>query len=195
MGAFAEHPRYQGAGSSLVNPTRLDTALAAMRERLGTEGELLFAGGYDPVTGATTPVLLAEVRSAAATADAVVASDDVVSLVARPAGPLATDDEFAALLGRPVPRRRPLLPLHEDSTIDDLGLVTLGKPLRAALLKAAGRAVTVGDDPATDAMVRAVTGQMPLRSVVSFTGGRISFAALDRVIAVLNLGVRRTTRQ
>ena len=44
-------------------------------------------------------------------------------------------------------------------------------------------------------MVRAVTGQMPLRSVVSFTGGRISFAALDRVIAVLNLGVRRTTRQ
>ena len=78
VGAFAEHPRYQGAGSSLVNPTRLDTALAAMRERLGTEGELLFAGGYDPVTGATTPVLLAEVRSAAATADAVVASDDVV---------------------------------------------------------------------------------------------------------------------
>ncbi|WP_198410836.1 glycoside hydrolase family 3 C-terminal domain-containing protein [Microbacterium halophytorum] len=32
IGDFAETPRYQGAGSSLVNPTRLDSALDALRE-------------------------------------------------------------------------------------------------------------------------------------------------------------------
>ena len=31
IGAFAEQPRYQGAGSSLINPTRLDTALDELR--------------------------------------------------------------------------------------------------------------------------------------------------------------------
>ena len=32
IGAFAEKPRYQGAGSSMIHPTRLDDALTAIRE-------------------------------------------------------------------------------------------------------------------------------------------------------------------
>lgn len=32
IGAFAEEPRYQGAGSSMINPTKLDTALDGIRE-------------------------------------------------------------------------------------------------------------------------------------------------------------------
>ncbi|MCR2783448.1 glycoside hydrolase family 3 C-terminal domain-containing protein [Microbacterium sp. zg.B96] len=44
IGAFAAAPRYQGAGSSLINPTRLDNALAEIRE-LAT-GEVAFAPGF-----------------------------------------------------------------------------------------------------------------------------------------------------
>ena len=32
IGDFAEHPRYQGAGSSLVNPTKLDTTIRVIRD-------------------------------------------------------------------------------------------------------------------------------------------------------------------
>ncbi len=70
IGAFAETPRYQGAGSSQVQPTRLDAALPALRERLGDR--LDYAPGYDAATGATTPELLAETRRVAAGADAVI---------------------------------------------------------------------------------------------------------------------------
>jgi len=42
IGDFAATPRYQGAGSSLVNPTRLDTALDALR---ATELDVV---GYEP---------------------------------------------------------------------------------------------------------------------------------------------------
>ena len=63
-----------------------------------------------------------------------IASDDVVTPVPAPAGAVATDAEFAVLLGRPIPAPRPLFPLHEDSTIDDLRQVVLGRPLRAVLL-------------------------------------------------------------
>lgn len=43
VGDFAVKPRYQGAGSSLVNPTRMDTLLDAIRE---TYPDARFAQGY-----------------------------------------------------------------------------------------------------------------------------------------------------
>ncbi|UOE43637.1 glycoside hydrolase family 3 C-terminal domain-containing protein [Agromyces larvae] len=45
IGEFARTPRYQGAGSSLINPTRLDTALAEI-ERLADDGRVGFAAGF-----------------------------------------------------------------------------------------------------------------------------------------------------
>jgi beta-glucosidase len=72
IGAFAETPRYQGAGSSQVNPTRLDTALEVMRGRVGTEAELVYAPGYDARTGASTAAQLEEARAVASRADVVV---------------------------------------------------------------------------------------------------------------------------
>ncbi|HEY0217443.1 MAG TPA: glycoside hydrolase family 3 C-terminal domain-containing protein [Cellulomonas sp.] len=44
IGEFARTPRYQGAGSSQVNPTRLDDALTALRTATGTD--LPFAAGF-----------------------------------------------------------------------------------------------------------------------------------------------------
>ncbi|MBO1414495.1 glycoside hydrolase family 3 C-terminal domain-containing protein [Streptomyces sp. FH025] len=44
LGAFAAQPRYQGAGSSLINPTRLDKALDEIRA-LAT-GEVAYAPGF-----------------------------------------------------------------------------------------------------------------------------------------------------
>jgi beta-glucosidase len=71
VGAFAESPRYQGAGSSLVKPTRLDTFLDALREQAG-EGRVTYAPGYDAISGETTEALLAEAVRVAAGADAVI---------------------------------------------------------------------------------------------------------------------------
>ena len=56
----------------MVTPTRLDTALEAMRARLGDDAELVYAPGYDAATGETNRELLDEARRAAAGADAVV---------------------------------------------------------------------------------------------------------------------------
>ncbi|MFW7415535.1 glycoside hydrolase family 3 C-terminal domain-containing protein [Demequina sp. SO4-18] len=72
IGAFAESPRHQGGGSSLVNATRMDTALATMRARLGTDGEVVYAPGYDAATGEATDEQIAKALEAAEGADAVV---------------------------------------------------------------------------------------------------------------------------
>lgn len=69
VGAFAEHPRYQGHGSSHVTPTRLTTALEALRDK-GVE--VTYAPGYDPADPVPDARLVAEAVAAARDADVAV---------------------------------------------------------------------------------------------------------------------------
>lgn len=72
LGEFARTPRYQGAGSSLINPTRLDTALAEI-ERL-TGSAPAFAPGFTLDAKADAdPELIAEAVAVAADAEVVLA--------------------------------------------------------------------------------------------------------------------------
>ncbi|MDR0366541.1 MAG: glycoside hydrolase family 3 C-terminal domain-containing protein, partial [Bifidobacteriaceae bacterium] len=72
VGEFAARPRYQGAGSSAVNPTRLDTALDSIRALLGGRREVLYAQGFVADAAAPNPDLVAEAVDAAQHADQVV---------------------------------------------------------------------------------------------------------------------------
>ncbi|KYH46038.1 glycoside hydrolase family 3 C-terminal domain-containing protein [Branchiibius sp. NY16-3462-2] len=70
IGAFAQQPRYQGAGSSLINPTRLDNALDQLQHR---EFEhVSYAAGFDLKQEADAEALRAEAVSTAADADVAV---------------------------------------------------------------------------------------------------------------------------
>jgi beta-glucosidase len=66
---FARTPRFQGAGSSQVDPTRVDVLLDELR---AVHGEVPFAAGYGIGETADDPALLAEAVRAAATAGTVV---------------------------------------------------------------------------------------------------------------------------
>ncbi|MFE6964708.1 glycoside hydrolase family 3 C-terminal domain-containing protein [Agromyces sp. NPDC057679] len=73
IGEFARTPRYQGAGSSLINPTRLDTALAAIEEQAGAG--VVFAPGFtidESGDAAEASALVEEAAAAAAAADVAV---------------------------------------------------------------------------------------------------------------------------
>ncbi|MEW1957370.1 glycoside hydrolase family 3 C-terminal domain-containing protein [Kineococcus sp. NPDC059986] len=78
VGEFARTPRYQGAGSSQVNPTRLDDALTALRAQFEGSRAVTFAAGYvpeadpDDTTGEAARALVAEAVDAARAADVVV---------------------------------------------------------------------------------------------------------------------------
>ncbi len=72
VGAFATEPRYQGAGSSQVNPTRLDSLLDELRSRVGTSVSTSYAAGYDARTGETNDTLIDEAVGVAAAADVVI---------------------------------------------------------------------------------------------------------------------------
>ena len=73
IGEFAENPRYQGAGSSMINPTRLDTALDEIRSLAA--GHVEYAQGFSnalQVLDAEAASLRDEAIAVASTADVAV---------------------------------------------------------------------------------------------------------------------------
>src|SRR3954467_4055369 len=69
VGEFARTPRFQGAGSSQVNPTRVDTLLEELR---AVYAEVPFAAGYGIGESENDEDLLGEAERVAASADTVV---------------------------------------------------------------------------------------------------------------------------
>lgn len=69
IGEFAKNPRYQGGGSSHVNPTKLDDAFTEMKALAGDAAKLLYAPGYDINSDTINETLLQEARETAANAD------------------------------------------------------------------------------------------------------------------------------
>ncbi|MEN0130187.1 MAG: glycoside hydrolase family 3 C-terminal domain-containing protein [Brevundimonas sp.] len=80
VGPFATKPRYQGAGSSLINPTRLDVALDEIRA-LAT-GEVTYAPGFSVGVDVSTEAVV-ELRDAAV--EVAAAADVVVLFLGLPA--------------------------------------------------------------------------------------------------------------
>jgi beta-glucosidase len=68
IGAFAKLPRYQGSGSSQVNPTKVSNTYDELVKMTGNQEKFAYAAGYD-FEGDVTDSLLEEARHAAARAD------------------------------------------------------------------------------------------------------------------------------
>lgn len=72
IGEFARKPRYQGGGSSHVNPSRMDDAFEELQAVAGDSASFLYAQGYELESDDINADLLREARYTAAKADAAV---------------------------------------------------------------------------------------------------------------------------
>ena len=148
-------------------------------------GWLVEAGTYELLLGRSSVDL-----SLRATIE--VASDDPLTAGTIPAGPLADDEEFSALLGRPVPTPDPVLPFHRNSSIADLPATPLGARLHQHLIAVARRRIegTDATDESSRRMFEAVINEAPLRAITLLGGGQPPLRWIDAMIDVLNGRVR-----
>lgn len=147
---------------------------------------LVEAGAYEVLVGASSTNVRGSVTVH-------IDSPDVVTAAPRPAGPVATDAEFALLLGRPIPVPVSLRPFTRNSTPVDLGTSRRGRGLVAAMKWGMRRQFASNDTGSMDDMVDTVVAGLPLRAIVMMTPG-MSFAILDRIIASLNSDLRGIIR-
>ncbi|MCR2792273.1 glycoside hydrolase family 3 C-terminal domain-containing protein [Microbacterium sp. zg.Y625] len=91
IGAFAAVPRYQGAGSSLINPTRLDTALEEIRAL--SDGGVVFAAGFALDAGGADAADADRPDAGVLVAEAVAAARDAETAVVFVGLPAAEESE------------------------------------------------------------------------------------------------------
>lgn len=72
IGEFAQNPRYQGGGSSHVNPTQLDKAFDEITKLVGSNGNVSYAPGYDLESDDVKKELVQEAVQLASDADVVI---------------------------------------------------------------------------------------------------------------------------
>ncbi|MDQ8736493.1 glycoside hydrolase family 3 C-terminal domain-containing protein [Paenibacillus sp. LHD-38] len=69
IGALAEDPRYQGGGSSHVNPTKVDRIRDELASVAGAQAAFTYAKGYDLASDASDAALVQQAVAAARTSD------------------------------------------------------------------------------------------------------------------------------
>jgi beta-glucosidase len=139
---------------------------------------LVEAGEYEILVGASSTDLRGSVTVR-------VESGDRITPAPVPARPVATDAEFAALLGRPIPIPASQRPFTRTSTAVDLETSRLGRRLVAAMRWGIQRKFADNETGNMDDMLEAVLEGLPLRSFATMSPA-LGFTALDRVIATLN---------
>ncbi|MDR4984236.1 glycosyl hydrolase [Bacillus cereus] len=72
IGGFAKQPRYQGGGSSHINPTKLESILEEIETVSGEKTNILFAQGYDIASDDVNESMVNEAKKIAGRADTAV---------------------------------------------------------------------------------------------------------------------------
>ena len=105
------------------------------------------------------------------------------------------DVTFAAMLGRPVPAPEPTRPYHVNSTVTEIAETWLGRLVRRRVARQFQRMLGVTALDETNArMFEEMAHNLPLRSLVLFSRGRLSFRAVDALLAALNGQLGRLVR-
>ena len=98
-----------------------------------------------------------------------------------------SDAVFGDMLGRPVPPPEPSRPYHVNSTITEIAETWLGRQIQRRVARQFQRMLGVTDLDETNArMFEEMAHNMPLRSLVLFSRGRLGFRAVDALLAALN---------
>lgn len=152
IGDFAETPRYQGAGSSVVNPTQLDSVLGCIKEfKINYVG---FEKGYDRY-GKTKKSLASRAVALAQKADTVLY--------------FAGLDEVSEAEG--IDRRDMKLPANQLHLLETL----LGLKKKVVVVLSCGSAVEFGPIENADAIVHAyLSGQAGARAVLNVLTGKVN---------------------
>lgn len=104
-------------------------------------------------------------------------------------GVLAIDDvSFTALYGAPLPsnRRPPGADFDLNSTLSEIKSTFIGRQIFAAVLRNMQAMVPADTDPTLSKMMSEVVADMPLRQLVTFSGGKLTFELMAGLLAIMN---------
>ena len=97
-------------------------------------------------------------------------------------------DDFESLLQRKVPEPTPLHPYTLNSTLQDCAHHPLGKALLWVVLKLSKSMSQGVADEFNQAMIDHMILEMPLRSLINFSSGKLSKKSVLKLLRIMNEG-------
>jgi beta-glucosidase len=177
---------------------------ALHRKGRGSQGEWrVETGTFEILIGASSTDIRARATVWVDAAELGVTTEPVAlsayhRLGATPGAPLVVDEgTFAALYGRPLPpTRRPAnAPFDLNSTLSEVRRTFIGRRLYSSVLQNMQKVAPADIDPTLSRMMAAVVADMPLRQLVAFSRGRLSFALMEGLLSMMNGRIGRGLRQ
>ncbi len=96
------------------------------------------------------------------------------------------DKTFTALLGHDIPAVTPVKPYHLNSTLGEASATLVGRILMGQVKKTLFKMADQGLDEKVERMMDAIVREMPLRSLVTLSGGKVNFKTMAVVIHLMN---------
>ena len=96
------------------------------------------------------------------------------------------DQAFTALLGHGIPAVTPVKPYHLNSTLGEASATLVGRMLMGQVKKTLFKMADQGLDEKVERMMDAIVREMPLRSLVTLSGGKLNFKTMAVVIHLMN---------
>lgn len=149
-------------------------------------------------SGVFTIAIGASSRDIRLHADAVVDSTDAISAScdlrtrARqyyelPVGVLQIDDkQFSTVLGHGLPTNVQEEKFHMNSLLGELRTTFLGRQLYKGVAKTMQSMAERSDDKVLSKMMEGIVAEMPLRQLVAFSGGKLSFEVAEAMLTIMN---------
>ena len=102
------------------------------------------------------------------------------------------DDDFALLLNRPIPKPIPIKPFTINSTLGDISTHHLGKIMAKLVLKMSQSLSQGAAEEFNKTVIEQMIKEMPLRSLVNFSKGKLSMKSTMTLLSILNHGLLKT---
>lgn len=97
------------------------------------------------------------------------------------------DKTFAQMLGKAAPKGEPPRPFHANSSLAEIGETWLGAKIKAKAVEGFLKGMGLGNNDATiRKMFEEMANNMPLRGIVLFQQGKLSYRKMHLLLAVLN---------
>jgi beta-glucosidase len=206
---FRPHKELKDFGKCFLQPGAQRTLEFTLQRRAfayydsGAADWRVESGEFEILIGASSADIRASasvwVQSATAidTTDATLQSRMPAYYPLAAGAPLIDDASFAALYGAPLPSNSRSLHAGFDlnSTLSEIKTTFLGRQMYGAVLRNMRSMVPADTDPTLSKMMAEVVADMPLRQLVTFSGGKLNFELMAGLISIMNGHALRGFRQ
>ena len=105
------------------------------------------------------------------------------------------DETFAQMLGKAIPKGELTRPFHANSSLAEIGETWLGGKVKAKTVEGFLKGMGLGNNDATiRKMFEEMANHMPLRGIVLFQQGKLSYRKMHLLLAILNKQPLRAIR-